>query len=456
MEPIRLQPGAVGDAKDDMPSLRFDPIERIHEGPGYRSYRALDRHRNQVVVVSSSCGDRRRSDEVLSTADFLAMGNALRDARSVGLPQPVQFGFFGDRAFVAHEAIDGCSLGALAPAQKGARTAVAVGLWISRGLRPLHKIGRGHGSVAIPSIAVRPEGQVLLTELGLLRTWAAPIDAQPDPADDIMALGRLLLLLASTGERKDPELQEPLRALIGRMTAARPEDRPTLDGVDEVLEDLNTRFAAPRARFVPSAAHLPRKRRGGRLVGFGSNPGAPVPTGPSLVEAPRPRVVVPMSESHLQKMVGGRMAGFINTVSICSAKWWVGKEHGPWVAKLGMTVPPPRKEGPTPVQRVSLVLPLLLLAAVSLLWWDRSEPPLQEPSLMASLAQIAPERSEPVIVDEEPEVAEAEMPAAPEGEPRVVRYRDGKPVAATGEAVEDRLATLEPVTPYRQPIRPAR
>gem|GEM_PF-4421476 len=443
----------MGDPKDDMPSLRFEPIELLHSEPGYRRYRALDRHLNTVVVVSAGSGDLV---DCLSPADFLAVATSLRDADSEALPEIVQFGFHGSRSFVAHTLIAGRSLAALEADQKGAAVAVAAGLFISRGLRPLHAIGRGHGHVELNSLVVRDNGQVLFTEPGLMRAWCSRYDQQPDPAEDILQLGRVMLLLASTGTNKEPAVEAALRALIGDMMARRPEDRPTLDIVDDVLADLDRRLSPSSARAVPSTAKLSRKRRRtGRLVGFQSSPGSAVPQPPAMVEAPRAEAAVSgMSEEQLERMVGGRMAGFINTVSVCSAKWWVGKEHRPWAELFGIVVPPPRKPGPTPAQRASLVMPLLLIAAVALLWWDRSEPELVEPSLMASLAQIAPTSERPAfqLPPDPPIVQEPELAVAtPSTTERVVRYRNGKSV--DGELDGDRLAELQPVTPYRAPIR---
>ncbi len=468
MTPLRLVNGRSTSAVEDMPSSRYEPIALLSRAEGHCAYRVWDTKLRQNVLLL--LGDPACSDH-LDPVDFLALTQSLGRSCTPGLPAIFQYGFHGERPFVAREQLEGRPLNELPVQERGPAVAVAVGLQVARGLRGLHAIGRGHGNVDLPNILVREDGQVVLADAGIVTAWTAPRDEQPHAADDILRLGRCLLLIGSgpaTGAMEEAD-RTTLWGLVSSMTAADVGNRPTVDVIDEVLCKLAQPLARGAADYVPALGAIRlRPLTEARLPQFNSSASlafVPPPLAATDDLSALTGKLTALTRNETGALEGfslepevyqaGRLAGFINTISVCSARWFVGKEHGTWLPVLGLKTPPPAPLVPPEVIREIRVFqrPLLLgLCLVSLmLYFDQQEqPPLPEPQLIA-IAQLdeSVEREPPM---ERPRRSSL-RPDEDErhGEPRVIRLRDGVMVFG-GEETEPDWDRLTPR--YRQPKRP--
>ena len=140
-----------------------------------------------------------------------------------------------------------------------------LGTAVATALVPRHQRGAAHGGLGAGTVAFTPQG-ASLAEFGLL-PWLArwgdvPVTppyvapeqrtgADPGPATDVYALGRLLGELAP-----DHGLHPGLRTLLAEMTAESPDARPS-------MAEVQQRLAGRRARRTPPSASL--RHRGRRL-----------------------------------------------------------------------------------------------------------------------------------------------------------------------------------------------
>ena len=138
-----------------------------------------------------------------------------------------------------------------------------LGTAVATALAPRHRRGAAHGGLGAGTVAFTPQG-TSLAEFGLL-PWLArwgdvPVappyvapeqraGADPGPASDVYALGRLLGELAP-----DHGLRPGLRTLLTEMTAADPGARPSMEEV--------------RRRLAGRAGRRPATRTGKRRLGL--------------------------------------------------------------------------------------------------------------------------------------------------------------------------------------------
>ncbi|HEY2273091.1 MAG TPA: protein kinase [Jatrophihabitantaceae bacterium] len=150
------------------------------------------------------------------------------------------------RAYVVTELIDGQSLhdrlryGSLAP-----RRIARIGSQVADALAQLHRRGVSHGSVSLANVVLRADGSVKLADLD-----TDPREADPVPADDVLALGHVLLAAfagapASGPARIASRWAWRRRPLATAPTGARPRDSEWTDLLSTMIaEDPSARPAA--------------------------------------------------------------------------------------------------------------------------------------------------------------------------------------------------------------------
>lgn len=224
----------------------FDILTKLGTGGSATVYKAVDRRTGRVVAL-----------KVPASTDPDAVERFRRAARlgaQVQHPNVAQVGeLLGDGPFccLALEFVPGVSLAARAAARPLPETdALALIRQIADGLAACHARGIVHGDVKPSHIRIDDSGTAKLLDLGLARETGAA-----DARSDIYSLG-VTLCYALTGKpaagRGPLELDDGVRALLGRMTAASPADRPqTMRAVIAEIDRLQRAGASSAAATAP-------------------------------------------------------------------------------------------------------------------------------------------------------------------------------------------------------------
>jgi hypothetical protein len=485
--PLKLVDGRPTPALQDMPSVRYRPIELALESEELVVYRCFDTLLGRPVALHVA---QSGEDPALQPVDFFARGQALADLGVEGVPEIHEYGYHRERPYLVLPLPRGRQLAELVA--DGRRLApvriLAVGLRVALALEALHGAGQVHAGLAVNTLLVDRSGKVSLTDLGLLRDMGRPFGQEVWSADDVRQLGVVLMSLSLGSQddgEADPAFEAPMQALIDRMIAPEPADRPAAAALVDELTGLLTDVELPEAPWAPS---LPAMRSGSHRVtstlqAFALPPEQQPPPPPPMPEVP-----------------ASMLAAFINTVSLTSARWGIGKRkpevvdlRGLMSGKAGVgkkatpkPATPQAAVAPTPRSGGGGLLLTLLLTVALVGGWALlrspddaaddgaapaadgvdvapaaagSEPTIPEP------APVAIAREEPAPAPEPTVEVEASGSATPtvaaptaDGEPEVVRFRDGQRV--DGPPPEDPYdkATIpehaEPVTPARPAPRP--
>jgi serine/threonine protein kinase len=163
------------------------------------------------------------------------------------------------RAYVVTELISGQSLqdrlryGSLAP-----RRIARIGSQVADALAQLHRRGVGHGSVSLTNVVLRPDGSVKLADLDTGRCGA-----EPAPADDVLALGHVLLAAFAGTPAPGPARMASRWGWRRRpLTAAPAGGRPR----DSQWTDLLSSMTAEDRAARPAAAEIARRLAGLRAA----------------------------------------------------------------------------------------------------------------------------------------------------------------------------------------------
>ncbi len=440
MVAIKLIGGKPTTALADMPSVRYRPIERLRGSDEVTVYRCFDTLRERPVDLHVA----PEAPVGMARVDIVARMQGLARIDCDGLRPIYEHGFHLGRPFLVMPVLSGKAVGdvgvipglpmisgELMVDGMGAIAVASAAYQAASALEVLHGLGQAHGALSVTSIHVDHSGRVHLSDFGLLRSCANPDSKPGSMADDIRQLGVVLMSLTLGGDTSLPGDERRLRTtvdkLIDRMLSPDPSQRPTADRIVDQLEQALAPLPAPTEPWMPSTRSLaPRKRRTSRLPAF-----------PAAFAGVDPDETVVRDSDISPSLLGT----FINTVSVCSARWQVGKSH-PDVADLvllrGWGVP--KSVRPTRAVRPFL---LALLMVVFVGWHfdqearqagaEAPEAPLVTATVLAVEA-IAPAIHAIEIQDEEVDLdAEQPMPASafalrPGTAPRVVRYRNGEAV----------------------------
>jgi len=439
--PMKLQDGRPTAALRDMPSVRYRPIEVTDEGSGFVAYRCYDTLLGRPVrllIAAPPAGD----DYALEPVDFLARAQALVRQPSSALPKVFEFGYHGARPFLVLQAIAGGRLaGLLADGLRlPPRHLLATAVHVALALETLHSLGLVHGDLGVGALVLEGSGRVRLTDFGQLRALHRSPDDQRWPADDVRQLGVMLLSLTMGatpwGADIDAGLDAELDALIEQLLDPDPGARPTSSALVERLLALSGQVGSGGGGG-PSLEGLDLEHRVTRnLPAFSPQPEGVQP----------PPVAVP---DH--SLPPSRLAGFINTISLMSARWGVGKPKPDVPADLVALVHAARVEAAPPAPAPRLAPLLALLAACLCLFWalDRAPEPRGEPALAEATGQ--PPELQAAVVAPAPPPVEVVEPTVRDGRARVVYFRDGERVGAPQPANPwERQVIPETAVPIRQ------
>ena len=472
---IKLTGGRSTNALADMPSVRYRPIERVRQSDEVVVYRCFDTLRERPVELHIAPS----MPEALARVDIVARMQALAKLEIEGLRPVYEHGFHVGRPFLVMPAAPGRSIGDLtaipgAPLISGelmldgmGATAVAsAALQVAIALESLHTMGQAHGGLTVASIRVDHGGRAILEDFGLLRACATRKDELLAMADDIRQLGVVLMSLTLGGDTSEDGDERTLRALldrlIDRMISPDLSIRPTADRLVDELERALEAVPAPTQPWIPSTRSLaPRKRRAGaRLPSFRAAPLAGVDPDATEVSG------VDVDDYIADKDISPSLLGtFINTISVCSARWQVGKRH-PDITDLVMRRGWGRAESvKAPPRAIRPMLLVLLLAATTGWHFDLearqagAEPP-EAPLVTATVMAASTLAPAVDAITYEPEVTEIEadvdveqpqtasMVALRPGEaPRVVHYRAGVAVGHVAKNPYERRTIPERAYP---------
>jgi len=454
MDTIKLTGGRPTAALSDMPSVRYRPVGRLRSSHDVVVYRCFDTLRDRPVEVHVA-------PEVpvgLDRVDIVSRMQAFARADCEGLRPIFEHGFHFGRPFLVMPVLSGKSLAdlsadAAAPVFRGelmiegmeASAIAAAAYQVGIALETLHRAGQAHGGLAVASIRVDHGGRVSLNDFGLLRACAAPAVGPLAMAEDMRELGIVLMSLALGSHLSRPGSEQVVRReldrLIDRMLSPKPSSRPTADRLVDALERMLQSVPASTAPWTPSTVSLaPRRRRTSSMPAF-----AAVLAGVDVDGVP---------DSAVEPSLLGT---FINTISVCSARWQVGKSH-PEIADLVLLRGWGAPRSAAPVRAVRPFLMALLLASFLGGYWEMqarhsgAEPPEAALATATSMAasMIAPAiesleiRSDDVDLDEAQPLTASVFALRPGSAPRVVHLRDG---VAVGHVARN---------PYERKTIPAR
>jgi serine/threonine protein kinase len=231
----------------------------LGEGASGQVFSAWDRRRGRAVALKLP--HERGAEALHAEARALA---ALDDPRIVRL---VDFGPWRDRAFLAMELLEGSTLQAWLDKKPSADEVLRVLAELGRAIDRVHRVGYVHGDLKPANVHVTRGGDLRLLDFGLASTstrtrsragtpaYLAPeiFDGQPLSADSDRFAFAVIVFESFTQRRPfagrnwvmqvlDPQppvwtgVPEPLRDVLARALAPRPDQRPSLRVLIDTLE----------------------------------------------------------------------------------------------------------------------------------------------------------------------------------------------------------------------------
>jgi hypothetical protein len=429
-----------------MPSVRYQPIERLWGSDDVTVYRCFDTLRERPVELHVA----PNLPVAMARVDIVSRSQGLARMDCDALRPIYEHGFHDGRPFLVMPVLSGRALGELSLIKggsmlsgelmidgMGATSVASAALQVAIALEALHRLGQVHGGLSVASIRVDHSGRVVLSDFGLLRACASTVNDPLAMAEDIRQLGVVMMSLTLGGDLSEPgdeaELRRMLDTLIDRMMSPNPSVRPTADRLVDQLEHALESLPAVLQPWMPSqrAVAAPRRRRTTRLPAFLA----------ALAEDPDETIVVRDSE-----LPPSLLGTFINTISVCSARWQVGKSH-PELTQLVVRQGWGRAHSTRPPRSMRPLLLAALLLTVGVGWhFDAqvreagAEPPERALAMAVGLvaSSIPPTlvpAIEPIDVEDVEIDLDVEQPLTasvfalrPGRAPRVVHYRNGEAV----------------------------
>lgn len=269
-------------------SGRYALEQLIGQGGMAEVYRAEDRVLGRPVAVKLL---RDVTADPAARARFTAEAQTLARLSHPGLVTVLDAGTDGNRPYLVMELVQGSTLaGCCTGVALDPQYVAAVGAQVGDALGYVHSRGIVHRDVKPSNVLLGDDGRVLLADFGIakLAAEAAPLTATDStvgtawylapeqvrrgdigPATDVYSLG-LVLLEALTGQQCYPgspieaavarlssppaipaTLPAPLAALLRRMSALDPADRPELPEVVTTLRHLAAGVDASTAAVQP-------------------------------------------------------------------------------------------------------------------------------------------------------------------------------------------------------------
>lgn len=217
--PAGLRPGAVFED-------RYEVESRLGADGTGRTFRARDGLVGRDVVLKELSVQDRPIEPVLRDLHAAA---SLDDPHLASLHDVVRL---EDRTVLVVEHVPAGSLeDRLREGPLGRDRALAVADQVLAGLDALHRIGVVHGNLAPENVLFDADDTVKLTDVGIHRLrdgdgdpYRAPED-DPDARADLYAVGALLAEMVTGDPRADVGMDDDIASLLGRATAADPDDR---------------------------------------------------------------------------------------------------------------------------------------------------------------------------------------------------------------------------------------